>query len=546
MKKTSTFRRNFFILLAFIPLVALLTEVQTSHAQNTCHLIFQNASVPANFGSPYDFIANTMGIYANCVGPSATISAGTGLQTSYAYELGYIWNGSNWQQFTFTPTSAKSGSWIVARGTHTLTAQPSVPLYFVAYICSWDGSAWKCGCRDRTCATSYWQLQAIAAPPIAGNSSGGFSSTSSGGGSSSSGGSTSGGGSNSGGGASGVGTGEPGSRGFGGPYAPWNIPAKGLPTAPNSASQVNLLYQHTSGRFNLNTRLWTIQLRDTSGTTGQYEVVNRQPSWGNMHGKRMPWNPSWGFSNDGDAYVVVVDYNTGRSWEIWGHPSFTGGKIHNQAAVEVKRGVKLNANDQPANILTKENGFEPSGAVGLPRAFMLVTREEIENGYIPHAVAYTFHQPARGKYVPPATKGAGPMGGAANRLPMGVRVVWDLTDQEIDAWVNTLQPSVRKGMRAFAVALRDYGAIGVDHGGNGNSNPPRGTMGNMEHDFTAKWDEIGFSKNGTFRALDSLLSGKKNKARVIRPCEFAGGNKNNTCCYPNNIVNYPQGHQCNP
>jgi hypothetical protein len=35
--------------------------------------------------------------------------------------------------------------------------QPSL----LAYLCTWNGSAWKCGCRDRACTQSSWQIQSF-------------------------------------------------------------------------------------------------------------------------------------------------------------------------------------------------------------------------------------------------------------------------------------------------------------------------------------------------------------------------------------------------
>ena len=334
-------------------------------------------------------------------------------------------------------------------------------------------------------------------------------------------------------------------RGFGGPYAPWNIPANNLPTAANSDELVDKLYEYTSGKFNLNSRRWSISLRHAGDATGLYEVVTSRPKWGNMHGKKMPWDPNWQFADDSDAYVVLYDSRNGHAWEIWGSPEFKNNKIYAGAAKLVQEGIDLWPSNQPADIRVKENGFKPSGASGLPRAFMMITRDEIQQGYIPHALTYSFPNPALYDYVGPAIKGAGPLtAGEPDRLGMGVRFVWDLTDEDIDHWARTLDPNVRRGMRAIAMALRDYGAIGVDNGGNRKKNI--GVIGNLEHDLTANWDEIGFSKKGTFRALYSLLSQNKHKARAIKPCSFDGGNLDKTCCYPKSAVSYPKGHQCRP
>jgi hypothetical protein len=31
--------------------------------------------------------------------------------------------------------------------------------HYVGYVCKYNGSAWKCGCRDSACMQSYWQIQ---------------------------------------------------------------------------------------------------------------------------------------------------------------------------------------------------------------------------------------------------------------------------------------------------------------------------------------------------------------------------------------------------
>ena len=97
---------------------------------------------------------------------------------------------------------------------------------------------------------------------------------------------------------------------------------KGLLTAPDSAVKISKLYDCAGGRFNLNTCLWTRQLRDASDATIEAKAINTRPLWGNVHGQTMPWNPAWRFLPDAYSYVVLVDYTTGHSWEIWGHPEF--------------------------------------------------------------------------------------------------------------------------------------------------------------------------------------------------------------------------------
>ena len=37
--------------------------------------------------------------------------------------------------------------------------------YYSAYTCLWIDGAWKCGCKDRTCAKSFWQVQLVKYSP---------------------------------------------------------------------------------------------------------------------------------------------------------------------------------------------------------------------------------------------------------------------------------------------------------------------------------------------------------------------------------------------
>ena len=304
---------------------------------------------------------------------------------------------------------------------------------------------------------------------------------------------------------------------FGGPFAPWNIPAETLPTAPNSEALIDKLWDHTGGRFNLNAGKWTVAVYDAAEATSHAVVKVKHPDWGNLHGLTAPWNPAWRIPDDKDAMVSVIDFRTGHNWEYWGDTRYSNGRLFAGSARLIQNSIDPTMDD-PANVFAKENGFRSSRASGLPIIYMMVTREEIESGHIPHALTLLWPSPAKKMYVGPAIKGPGRMGGPSDRLPMGTRVVWDISDQDIDAWAATLDPRIRKGMRAIAVALREYGAIGTDHGGRAESR--RGAIW-IEHEFSANWDEIGFSKEASFRALDPLLSRNKDRARVIAPCQMA-------------------------
>jgi hypothetical protein len=238
--------------------------------------------------------------------------------------------------------------------------------------------------------------------------------------------------------------------------------------------------------------------------------------------------------------VSVVDFDTGRNWEFWGNTLYADGKLLVGSGNLIQAGVDTGSGD-PANVFSKETGYRVIRASGFPSVYLMATRAEVEQGHIPHALTLLWTKPARQRYVGPAIKGAGVTGGSSDRLPMGTRFVWDIPDEDIDAWVATLEPSVRKGMRALAVALRDYGGVGTDHGGNADKR--RGAIW-VEHDFSARWDETGFSREGTFHALDALLSNNRHRVRALSPCVWPGGDESKVCCYPQEAVDYPVGHDC--
>ncbi len=87
--------------------------------------------------------------------------------TFVVYQQGYFWSGTQWLPFVFSPDtgSVVLGNYIVG-GAHADFSHDNAtrkPRFWVAYTCSKVSDAWKCGCRDKTCAQSYWQLQ-VAVP----------------------------------------------------------------------------------------------------------------------------------------------------------------------------------------------------------------------------------------------------------------------------------------------------------------------------------------------------------------------------------------------
>ncbi|MGI9451994.1 MAG: hypothetical protein ACR2QH_15340 [Geminicoccaceae bacterium] len=330
---------------------------------------------------------------------------------------------------------------------------------------------------------------------------------------------------------------------FGGPFAPWAIPASSLATDPNSAAEITEIYNIVPGRFNVNSRNFCPAAFDEDDATLNATVNATNTSLSNIaNGTTVPWNPAWVFPTDSDATGFTFDPVTGvcRTFSN-GFYDIGANRIDCTIAQLIQTGVEPTSGST-GNILTKENGTRVQRACGLAYPLMTIMRAEIDAGLIPHCTTLLIPQPSQFEFSAPAIKGAGTTGGGPGRSKMGVRIVWDgLTVSDLDTWEATLAVGVRPAMRTIAECLRDYGAIMTDNGGNAVNG--RGAIW-LEHDNSADWDAIGFTSADTLTALHSLLEPNQAKARVVEIPNHVGGSDANVACYPS--FNYPSGHPCNP
>jgi len=97
----------------------------------------------------------------------ARLDLGRGDPLQYIYNQGYLFKtgGTNWTPISYTSSeSLIAGAWYPKSATTNISltaAELANPSYNLAYICSWTGSAWKCGCRDQACTQSYWMIQSF-------------------------------------------------------------------------------------------------------------------------------------------------------------------------------------------------------------------------------------------------------------------------------------------------------------------------------------------------------------------------------------------------
>jgi hypothetical protein len=79
-------------------------------------------------------------------------------KTSYHYRSGF----SNWQPFALSSAEPLIvDNWYPKTAHGTIATDTAIDNYVLGYICTWNGSQWKCGCRDSVCTQSYWQIQSF-------------------------------------------------------------------------------------------------------------------------------------------------------------------------------------------------------------------------------------------------------------------------------------------------------------------------------------------------------------------------------------------------
>ena len=145
----------------------------------------------------------------------------------------------------------------------------------------------------------------------------------------------------------------------------------------------------------------------------------------------------------GDRHVILVDPTASRLYEFWeGRKTAAGWEASNEATFE------LDTN----KLRTK--GWTSSDAAGLPLFPAVVRYDECERGMVEHALRFTV-QKSRHEFIYPATHQAGK--GNDPAVPaMGQRF-------RLKADVDI--SSYPKHAKAIALALKKYGMIVADNGG---------------------------------------------------------------------------------
>ena len=256
-----------------------------------------------------------------------------------------------------------------------------------------------------------------------------------------------------------------------------------------------------------------IPVYDTSTASTELLVRRKNPNqWPGLFtvgsGQRVPWNPtSWRPSSGRDSYMVVRDSSTGQEWGFWNvswwnhqtdqtnnipcDPWLSGNGLNLPApfgagwdgssmlcaasAFQVK-----DPQGRPVDTRTWKGNMPGASGGGWHLGPLVVTPDEVASGRVGHALHFVSSNTMSGPECAPSQRSglgttcAGAVAPAgqfeligtnadlaalARAVPEGARFSIDVTDAEIESWLNSrgYTGTLRTTARTIAVALRDYG-----------------------------------------------------------------------------------------
>jgi hypothetical protein len=147
-----------------------MTFTLSSSGPTACSQYTPSTIIPNGFASPYDVVSSpsTNLMTATCLTlTTAKLDLGKNDPLQYIYNQGYLFKtgATNWTPINYTsPESLIANAWYPKTATANIAMTQTElqnPNYNLAYLCSWTGTAWKCGCRDQACTQSYWMIQSF-------------------------------------------------------------------------------------------------------------------------------------------------------------------------------------------------------------------------------------------------------------------------------------------------------------------------------------------------------------------------------------------------
>ena len=291
------------------------------------------------------------------------------------------------------------------------------------------------------------------------------------------------------------------SAGCGRPYtdaSPWNTPIPGDPPLESESEQFVRQIDDgdplTSDPTQFTFPVYLVDDTTPSRTVtfdGWFSNVTAPDTMRNIRGKppqtvTLPIPPDAVPASGSDSQIVLWNPETG---DEWGFFRFTSG-------FTARNGYHYNTNWNgvpPRDPTQSFDAFVNRGA-GVPALAGLVRRCEIDQGHIPHALAFLYDFP-RGEFVFPASKSDGSSAHPFD-VPEGARLQLDptISESEMRSW------GCEGPCLTIARAMQEYGMYVVDNSGRAKIS--------VEFEGTARWNGLVAAQTvspiplGRFRVLE--------------------------------------------
>lgn len=353
------------------------------------------------------------------------------------------------------------------------------------------------------------------------------------------------------------------------PDAQWNQPVANFGRSERYDEYADRFWEHSTTPFSepdnergnvfLNLGAFSIPIYDYREANQTRRVFTANFGFpGNVDGgAELGWNDQWNPAPGSDGAMILIDPDTGREWELWNvagrnttpciTPENTAKGFNPFADLCVgSANLLMDVDGTPADYRTFD-GANPNRGSGLQMLALLTRADEVASGSIEHAiemsVSNTMFGPecaadeqdtdvagvSCGFYVPPATQveweDEAPACGVNTRpftdegrsatIPHGMRFALDLTDADIEAWLDErgFDEPRRSTARVFAVAMRDYGFIIADTTCSVANIQTEGTANPVTR---AKWARLGLGDDLESRTiLNGLIT--RERLYVVEP-----------------------------
>lgn len=322
-----------------------------------------------------------------------------------------------------------------------------------------------------------------------------------------------------------------------------------------------------AGEFYLQIKDYSVpiyDIKEANTTIRLYQAVwaqNQQKMSSTIAiGEAIPWNHNWKPGTGVDAIMAIVNYDTGKVYEIWraaepilGCFDIFGTNAQNGFNADESSQKCIAGVETYDNLWTAKEGTTLIGrGMGINKLALTVRAEEVRTGNIRHAIPLTTSNPMFGPMVSPAydpfQPGAGTtkgfymkpatrlehtnastlaLGGTtttphtdeerAKTIPSGMRFGIRINENDITNWLNQkgYTGAKRQTATTFARALRDYGAIVAETGGWGIGIETDGIIGPAK----PIWEELGLydSKTDTTSNIDFRGLITRDNIYVVKP-----------------------------